>query len=288
MFELIADGPPFNIIEVIFKAVCIPMYYGITSLKCIPSTTIGIGHTGYNVVKRNTLKLKISNKRNQIEKLKADNLNIKTDNPNIEPDNSDIETCISDIKTEIEKNIEDDIHEMIDDINKINFIDPTLQDFKDRYNDFMNYIHDIYKIKPVDQDELNQYNGFSIIYVEYEDYQDPSAMPTLESNITDQDPSAMPTLESNITDQDPSAMPTLESNITDQDDIDIIFTTKAPTIIEKIILYSYVDGGAKNKKRTTIKSGHTLLRKTKHMNRNKIYRNKIYRNTKRIRQTKKR
>jgi hypothetical protein len=54
------------------------------------------------------------------------------------------------------------------------------------------------------------------------------------------------------------------------------------------------NGGAKNKKRTTIKSGHTLLRKTKHnrktkyTNRNKIYRNKIYRNTKRIRQTKKR
>jgi len=54
------------------------------------------------------------------------------------------------------------------------------------------------------------------------------------------------------------------------------------------------NGGAKNKKRTTIKSGHTLLRKTKHnrktkyTNRNKIYRNKIYRNTKRIRQTKRR
>ena len=53
-------------------------------------------------------------------------------------------------------------------------------------------------------------------------------------------------------------------------------------------------GGSKNKKRTTIKSGHTLLRKTKHnrktkyTNRNKIYRNKIYRNTKRIHQTKRR
>jgi len=68
----------------------------------------------------------------------------------------------------------------------------------------------------------------------------------------------------------------------------IINETKVPEIIESIKTYPRDSGGAKNKKRTTIKSGHTLLRKTKHTNRNKIYRNKIYRNTKRIRQTKKR
>jgi hypothetical protein len=165
MFELTADSPPFNIIEAIFKIVIIPMYYGITSLKCIPPTTFGIFHTGYNAVNRNIFEFKISKNKNKINKLKTDNLNIETDN-------RDIATCISDIKTEIEKNIEDDIDKMNEDINKINFINPTLQDFKDRYNDFMNYIHDIYKIKPFDQDNLDQDYLFSIIYVEYEKYHD--------------------------------------------------------------------------------------------------------------------
>jgi hypothetical protein len=278
MFEVTADGPPFNIIEAIFKIVIIPMYYGITSLKCIPSTTYGIGRTFVNVVKRNKIKSEISNIKNKINKLEThpyietDNRDIETDNIDIETDNRDIATCISDIETEIKKNIKNDIYEMNKDINKINFMNPTLQNFKDRYNDFMNYIYDIYKLKPFDQDELNQYNGFSIIYVEYEKYHD--------------DTDIISTTEEDLQKLKRDELVIMYKGIFSLPDA-IINETKVPKIIEKII-YPRDSGGAKNKKRTTIKSGHTLLRKTKHTNRNKIYRNKIYRNTKRIRQTKKR
>ena len=272
MFKVTADGPPFNIIEAIFKMVIIPMYYGITSLKCIPSTTYGIGRTFVNVVKRNKIKSEISNIKNKINKLEThpyietDNRDIETDNIDIETDNRDIATCISDIETEIKKNIKNDIYEMNKDINKINFMNPTLQNFKDRYNDFMNYIYDIYKLKPFDQDELNQYNGFSIIYVEYEKYHD--------------DTDIISTTEEDLQKLKRDELVIMYKGIFSLPDA----ITKVPKIIEKII-YPRDSGGAKNKKRTTIKSGHTLLRKTKHTNRNKIYRNKIYRNTKRIRQT---
>ena len=164
MFEVTADLPPWNIVEPIFKLVFIPMVYGFTSLKCIPSTINGIGHTSYNAVIRNIINSKIENRKSQINRLIADNLNIE---PEIE---QNIKTCISDIISDIKTEIEKNIDEMIDDIDEINFIHPTLQDFKDRYNSFMNYIHDIYEIETFDQDKLDE--GFSIIYVEYAEYQD--------------------------------------------------------------------------------------------------------------------
>jgi hypothetical protein len=318
MFELTADSPPFNIIEAIFKIVIIPMYYGITSLKCIPPTTFGIFHTGYNAVNRNIFEFKISKNKNKINKLKTDNLNIETDN-------RDIATCISDIETEIKKNIKNDIYEMNKDIHKINFMNPTLQNFKDRYNDFMNYIHDIYKIKPFDQDNLDQDYLFSIIYVEYEKYHDytdiisttKADLQKLKQELQKLKLDELVIMYKGIFSLPDSTKVTIEDVLIDaiinetkadlqklkrelqklkRDELVIMYKgifslpdaiineTKVPKIIEKII-YPRDSGGAKNKKRTTIKSGHTLLRKTKHTNRNKIYRNKIYRNTKRIRQT---
>jgi len=442
VFKLItADGPPFNIIEPILKIVIIPIYYSLTLLKCIPSTTFGIFHTGYNAVNRNIIKFKISKKKNEIKKLETDNL--------------DIATCISNIETNNEENIKNYFDKMNEDINKINFINPTLQNFKDRYNDFMNYIHDIYKIKPFkikpfDKDNLDQDYLFSIIYVEYEKYHyytdiistteedlqklkrelpkltqkelvimykgifslpDSTKVTEIEYVLIDAiinetkvheiierelqkltrkelvimykgifslpDSTKFTAIQNVLIDAikdvlidaiinetkvpeiieedlqkltqkelvimykgifslpystkftaiqnvlidaiinktkeelqkltrnelvimykeifslpDSTKFTAIENVLIDAIKdvlIDaIINETKVPEIIESIKTYPRDSGGAKNKKRTTIKSGHTLLRKTKHTNRNKIYRNKIYRNTKRIRQTKKR
>ena len=251
MFEVTADLPPWNIVEPIFKLVFIPMVYGFTSLKCIPSTIIGIGQTCFNVVNRNIINSKIENCKSQINRRKADNLNIETDNLNIEPeieqnietDNLNIEpeieqnikTCISDIISDIKTEIEKDIEEMYEDISEINFIDPTLQDFKDRYNSFMNYIQHIYKIETAEQYKSDE--GFSITYfLQFETY------------------------------------------------INSISTTKSPRIIETSI-HNSVNGGAK-KTRRRLNRSYNLLRKTKHNIKTKHKR--IYRKRKTMRQTKKR
>ena len=177
----------------------------------------------------------------------------------------------------------------------------------------MNYIHDIYKIKPLDQDNLDQDNLdqdylFSIIYVEYEKYHDytdiisttKADLQKLKRELQKLKRDELVIMYKGIFSlPDSTEVTAIEDVLIDA----IINETKVPEIIEKIIyprveeiiyprveeiIYPRDSGGAKNKKRTTIKSGHTLLRKTKHTNRNKIYRNKIYRNTKRIRQTKRR
>ena len=250
MFEVTADLPPWNIVEPIFKLVIVPMVYVFTSLICIPSTIIGIGQTSYNAVNRNIMNSKIENRILQINRLKADNLNIETDNLNIEPDieqniktdnlniepdiEQNIKTCISDIISDIKTEIEKNIEEMYEDISKINLIDPTLENFKDRYNSFMNYIQHIYEIETAEQ---YTGEGFSITYfLQYETY------------------------------------------------INSISTTKYPRRIEPSI-HNSVNGGAK-KTRRRLNRSYNLLRKTKHNIKTKH--NRIYRKRKTMRQTKKR